>query len=97
MKHKWLYRLIQGRRAQTELTEKKNDLIQKELGSDVLGLNKAIIKAKVEKSAAVYELNKKIAQQDLLVEYLDGVVNKIFTQIGYDFKNLVEMLKMENL
>jgi hypothetical protein len=96
-KHKWLYRLVQSQRTLNELKDQKSDLIQAELGKDVLGMNKAIIKAKVEKSQAVYELNKKITDQELLVTYLDNLFNNVLGQSGYDRSKLVDYLKLEAL
>lgn len=96
-KHKWLYRLIQSKRLLAEQVKQKEDILNDTFeNNNPAKLSKAVIKTKVDNSKEVKKLNDDIIQQQLLVDYLFGVVN-IYSQIGFDFKNLVELIKMEQL
>jgi hypothetical protein len=99
VKHKWLYRLMQARMQLLKYTEEKEAILQAAIEHNParLKISNAAIKASVESKDEVKALNTKINRYTLLVDYLDGVVNKIYTQIGFDFKNLVELMKMEQL
>ena len=98
LKHQWLYKLVQCKRTLIELIEKRDDIINGLVNNNPMGINsKASVKFNAERSPDVIKLNKKIREQELLVDYLDGAVNKIFSQMGFDFKNLVELLKLEQI
>jgi hypothetical protein len=97
IKHKWLYRMTQSKRQLFKLFELKEDMLSKELNSNVLNLPKASISRKLDNSADMMKLNRLIREQELLIEYLDNNVNKVFSQMGFDFRNIVELMKMEQL
>lgn len=97
-KHKWLFRLMKSKKALLDLIELKENFLNGALLKDnPLKLSKAVVASKLETQADFKNIQKKIKEQELLVEFLDGAVNKIFTQIGFDFKNIVELMKMEQL
>ena len=96
-KHKWLYKMTMEKKRLLELYEKKDQIMVTKNIDNPLQLSRAAMKAKADKDDDVIELNKEIKKQELLVEYLDAAVNKIFSQMGFDFKNLVELIKMEQL
>lgn len=98
VKHKWLFRLMKSKKALLDLIELKENFLNGALLKDnPLKLSKAVVASKLETQADFKNIQKKIKEQELLVEFLDGAVNKIFTQIGFDFKNIVELMKMEQL
>ena len=98
VKHKWLFRLMKSKKALLDLIELKDNFLNGVLLKDnPLKLSKAVVASKLETQADFKNIQKKIKEQELLVEFLDGAVNKIFTQIGFDFKNIVELMKMEQL
>ena len=97
-KHKWLFKLIKAKKNLIDLVEAKDFYIQNKLAKDnPLNLSKSVIANKAESQMEFRALQKSIKEQELLVEYLDSSVNKIFSQMGFDFKNLVDLLKMEQL
>jgi len=97
-KHKWLFRLVKAKKNLIDLVEAKDTYIQnKMLKDNPLNLSKSVIANKAETQMEYKALQKSIKEQELLVEYLDSSVNKIFSQMGFDFKNLVELMKMEQL
>ncbi len=97
VKHEWIYKLVQQKRKLLEMMEEKEQAIAAKYGDSPINLSRAAIKSKAETDVNIVQLNKKIRQQELLVDYLDNVVNKVFNQMGFDFKNIVELMKMENL
>lgn len=97
-KHKWLFRLIKAKKQLIDLVEEKDNFLNNALSKDnPLKLSKAVIANKMESQMDYKTLQRKIKEQELLVEYLDSSVNKIFSQMGFDFKNLTELMKMEQL
>jgi hypothetical protein len=98
VKHKWLFRLMKAKKHLIDLVELKDNFVNSVMNKDnPLKLSKAVISNKLETQGDYKELQKKIREQEILVEYLDSSVNKIFSQMGFDFKNLVELMKMEQL
>jgi hypothetical protein len=99
VKHKWLYRLTMERKKLLNLLEEKESLVKQEIDKNPMcnQLASRVLKEKAEKNEKIVNLNKTIQKQELVVEYLDSAVNKIFVQMGFDFRNLVELLKLEQL
>lgn len=98
VKHKWLFRLMKAKKHLIDLVDLKDNFVNNVMNRDnPLKLSKAVISNKLETQGDYKELQKKIREQELLVEYLDSSVNKIFSQMGFDFRNLVELIKMEQL
>jgi len=98
VKHKWLFRLMKAKKHLIDLVELKDNFVNNIMNKDnPLKLSKAVIANKLETQGDYKELQKRIKEQEILVEYLDSSVNKIFSQMGFDFKNLVELMKMEQL
>lgn len=98
VKNKWLVRLYRARKDLADLIDQKDSFIHNNLTSNnPMQLSKATIATKCGSDPTYKQIQKKIKDQELLVEYLDSSVNKIFSQMGFDFKNLVELLKMEQL
>lgn len=97
-KHKWLFRLMKAKKHLIDLVELKDNFINIAMNKDnPMRLSKLAMANKLESQTDYKNLQKKIKEQEILVEYLDSSVNKIFSQMGFDFKNLVELMKMEQL
>lgn len=98
VKHKWLYRLMKTKKDLLILGDARDNYISESMERDnPLQLSKAAVTSKMGSNPDYRKLQMKIKDQELLVEYLEMSVNKIFSQIGFDFKNLVELMKMEQL
>jgi hypothetical protein len=97
IKHKWLFRVIKVKRNLLRLQEAKEMMILQEMESNTLRLSKAIIMSRVESNVEAKKLTRQIKEHELLIEYLDRAVDKIFSQMGFDFRNLVELIKLETL
>jgi predicted transcriptional regulator len=97
-KHKWLYRLAKEKRELLKMVDEKDSYLSQIMNKDnPLRLSKAAISNKLDSQEDYKKLQKTIKEQEILVEYLENSVNKIFSQMGYDFKNLVDLMKMEQL
>ena len=97
-KHKWLYRLMKAKRELMNLINEKDNFLNNVMNRDnPLKLSKAVISNKLDSHEEYKSLQRKIKDQEILVEYLDSNVNKVFSQMSFDFKNLIELMKMEQL
>lgn len=99
LKHKWIARLIEQKRIKNRLEKRKkelkeNVLKQLESGGIPTGVPKASIKEKVEASDTIKKINEEIEDVDLLIEYLEKV-EKVFSSITYDIRNITEISKLE--
>jgi hypothetical protein len=97
IKNKWLYRLMQTKRELISLEEAKDAFLRNAENDNPLHLSKNAVKTKAQSQSEYRAMELKIKEQELLVNYLQSAINVIFDKIGYDFKALVEMLKMEML
>jgi hypothetical protein len=97
IKHKWLYRVINVKRNLLKLQEEKEVMVQREMDSNTLRLSKAVVMSRVDSNPEAKKISRQIKEHELLIEYLDRAVDKIFSQMGFDFKNLVELIKLETL
>jgi hypothetical protein len=97
-KHKWLFRLTKAKRELLNLINEKDNFLNNVMNRDnPLKLSKAVISNKLDSHEEYKALQRKIKDQEILVEYLDSNVNKVFSQMSFDFKNLIELMKMEQL
>lgn len=100
IKHKWVCRLIQAKRELIELDRIKNDAVQKlafklSKESDVpLSIPNA--EQKALKNDKIKEIMNLIQDQKTLIEYLERI-ELIGRNCSFDVKNIVELIKMENL
>lgn len=98
VKHKWLFRLTKAKKNLIDLIDGRETFLSDKIEADnPIGLSKSAMKDKASKNSNYRALQKKIKEQELLIEFLESAVNKIFAQMGFDFKNLVELMKMEQL
>ena len=96
VKHKWLYKLTQAKQQMLKLMYARDEIRQTIIDSNNLPISDVVLKRKSSNDPRIIALEKDIAQYQILVDYLDVAVKQI-NQIGFDFKNIVELMKMENL
>jgi len=99
-KHFWVARLIEHKRDLLNLKKKKDKLIKalidnKQVNSPVI-LSKVNQEKVLEANDTVEKLTDDIKSTELLVEYLEKV-EKIYSTMTYDYKNIVELIKMEQM
>lgn len=96
MRHKWLYRLVMAKKKLYSLAEQKDDLLNVKMQSSRLPVSNLAARKNFERDSDIVALNKDISKQELLVDYLDSAVKQL-GQLGFDYRNLVELLKLEQL
>ena len=96
VRHKWLYRLVMAKKELIKLDEQKEVIIAEKLNVSNLPVSNLAARKNVERAPEISVLNVKIRHQELLVDYLDSAVKQM-NQIGFDYKNLVELMKLEQL
>lgn len=98
LKAKWVARLIQHKNALNRLEKKKpaiiNDLIEKYKKESPIKLHIAVAKEKAEASAELLEINKKISEEKLVVDFLERV-EKILSSMSFDISNIIKIIQIE--
>ena len=95
LKHKWVTRLIRAKQKLLEFDRMKKEIKKSamlEIGSQKIP--KVAVDAKLENSEKFREINSKMEDLEILVEYLEKV-EKIFSEMNFGIKNSVELMKME--
>lgn len=96
-KHFWVERLIEAKRLKFKLLkerkQQKDANIKKAINEGVVNLSKQTLD-KLENTKEIEELDEKIQDQELLIEYLEQVVRHI-TYIAQDIKNILTIKEMQ--
>jgi phenylalanyl-tRNA synthetase alpha subunit len=99
-KHFWVARLIQAKIERNKLFAKKKQLkknITKEvIATSPVKLTQSAAEQAAERHDTLMEITSKIKELDVVTEYLEKV-EKIMSQMGYEIKNIVEVMKMEQM
>lgn len=97
-KAKWVSRLMLEKTALTNLQSKKNQIIKtavEEVRKDSpVRLTLPILEKAAERHPTVEEITERIREKETLVEFLEKV-EKTMQSLGFDIKNLIELIKME--
>jgi hypothetical protein len=96
-KHFWVERLIDAKKAKYKLLKEKkgikDSIVQDLVSKNVTALTKQSLD-KIEIHEAMEDINDRIHENEMLVEYLEHVV-KAITFIGNDIKNILELRRMQ--
>lgn len=99
-KHYWVSRLIHHKRNLMNLEKERNSLIKKiskELQHQApVKLTQISLENAVSHSDPVKEINDKIVNEKLVIEFLEKT-EKTFSSLTYDIKNIVEIMKLEQM
>ena len=100
IKHKWVGRLVRHKRDMYMAINEKRTLVKTLVDKIQTSAEYKVTVPAAEKLAykhdAVLELNDKIKDYELVIEFLEKC-ERIFNSMTYDIKNLVEIIKMETL
>ena len=99
-KHYWVSRLITHKRNIQKLEQEK-DILRKRITQEVqyqspVKLSMMTVEKTTEDSELIKEINRKINEEKLIVEFLEKT-EKTFSSLTYDIKNIVEIMKLEQL
>jgi len=99
-KHYWVSRLIHHKRNLLKLEAERNKLskkLVKELSIQTpVKLSTATLAATVAESDTIKNFTAQIEEEKLLIEFLEKT-EKTFSSLTYDIKNIVEIMKLEQL
>jgi len=99
-KHYWASRLINHKIELNTLVKSKNvlvkSLISKSEAASPITLSKINLEKTVEATDEVRKINEEIKENESIVEYLEKV-EKIYSSLTYDIKNMIQMTSMEQM
>lgn len=99
-KHFWVSRLINHKIELNTLKKTKDSivktLVEKSSASSPVALSKASIEKTIENTDEIKKINDDIKENESIIEYLEKV-EKIYSSITYDIKNMVQMTSMEQM
>jgi poly(A) polymerase Pap1 len=99
-KHFWVSRLINHKVDLNNLKKTKDtlvkSLIKKAESASPVGLSKSSLEKAVESTDEVKKVNDQIKEEESIIEYLEKV-EKVYSSLTYDIKNMVQMTSMEQM
>ena len=99
-KHYWASRLVNHKIQLNTLVKSKNilvkSLISKAEAASPVTLSKINLEKTVEATDEVKKINEEIKENESIVEYLEKV-EKIYSSLTYDIKNMIQMTSMEQM
>jgi len=99
-KHFWAARLIDARIAQKQLISKKirlKELLTSKVAEESpVSLSPGGIDKLVSNRAEIHKINDKIEEYDMIILYLEKV-EKIFSSMHWEIKNIIDLNKLEQL
>ena len=99
-KHFWVCKLINHKKILLQLKADRWNL-KKEISKQIIQQSPVKVTAPVAEKTAyqheqMVELQHRIDEQELIIEFLEKV-EKTFSSLSFDIKNIVEIMKMESL
>ena len=100
IKHKWVGRLIRHKQKviqlETSLKSKKSTLLQQVKEEAPYKVSTPVAAKAIEDQPSIVEIHNQIAEQKLVITFLEKV-EKIFSSMTFDIKNLTEIMKLETM
>ena len=98
LKHFWVGKLVEAKISLKKLEDKKKELIDslQSKTKPEIGLSKSSLSNIVLNNETVREVNNKIEEYKVIVEYLEKV-EKIFHSATFDIKNFIETIKIDEV
>ena len=99
-KHYWVSKLIRHKKNLLSLKQIR-DSIKKEVVQKIIEESPVKVTIPVAEKASykhekMLEISKKINDEELIIEFLEKT-EKTFSAVGFDIKNIIEIMKMEQL
>ena len=99
-KHYWVAQLIKAKIERNQTFERKKklkkDITKEVIATSPVKLSQSAAEQAAERHESLSTLTSKIKELDLIIEYLEKV-EKIMSQMGFDIKNAVEIMKREQM
>ena len=99
-KHYWVSKLIRHKK-NLLILRKQRDNIKREVTEKLIEESPVKITLPVAEKASykhekMKEVSEKINEEELIIEFLEKT-EKTFSAVGFDIKNIIEIMKMEQL
>jgi len=99
-KHFWVARLMDAKIKRNSLFNDKKkikkEVVKKVISDSPVRISQSAAESAAERHESISSLNNSIAEQDAIIEYLEKV-EKIFNNMHWEIKNIVDINKMEQL
>ena len=99
-KHFWVSRLINHKRnlliLENEKATFKKDVVKELQNKSPVKISFVTADHAAEESDKLRELSNKIAEEKLLIEFLEKT-EKVMTSLSFDLKNIIDITKLEQL
>jgi hypothetical protein len=99
-KHFWVARLMDAKINKTKLLSKKKqhkkELVARIINESPIKITTQTAEAAAENTADVEVINEKLKELDFIIEYLEKV-EKIFSSMHWEIKNIIQINQMEQL
>jgi|TARA_R100001594_G_scaffold20766_1_gene40211 hypothetical protein len=99
-KHFWVARLMDAKIKRNSLINEKKkikkELVKKVIADSPVRISQSAAESAAEKHESISSLNTGITEQDAIIEYLEKV-ERIFSNMHWEIRNIVEINKMEQL
>ena len=100
IKHKWTSRLINHKIEQDKIkklvNEAKATIIERQLADSTVAMSRPSLEKQAENHDTVIRLKEKAKEEGFIIMYLEKV-EQILRSVTFDIKNLVEIMKLEQL
>ena len=100
IKHKWGSRLVNHKvelsKIKMLITRAKEVIIENNIKDAKVAMSRPSLERKAETHETVIKLRNRIIDEEFTIMYLDKV-EQIFKGMTFDIKNLVEIMKLEQL
>lgn len=97
IRHKWSARVIRTKHDLSVLYRQRKSTLANlvaKAGQEVVGLSDRAIATKASNTAVIAKIDQMIEDTNTLIEYLERV-DKIISAMGFDIKNIIEIIKLE--
>ena len=94
IKHKWVARTSQHKRALAKLQNVKKLKLKAISSNSPVTLSKAALELQASNSTEVLQLQEKIEDIEQIIEYLEKI-EKLTSSLTFDYKNVIDLQKLE--
>jgi ribosomal protein L17 len=100
LKHKWVGRLIRHKN-ELERYQSSRDVMIKQVAQEIIEqatyqVTLPSAQKAAEKHTTIKKIDENIREQKLIIDFLEKG-EKIFSGMGFDIKNIIEIMKLETL
>lgn len=99
-KHYWVSKLIRHKRNLLKLRQQrdsiKKDVVQKIIAESPVKVTVPVAEKASYRHDKMKDVSNQISNEELIIEFLEKT-EKTFSAVGFDIKNITEIMKMEQL